>query len=97
MIPPIGQVRHGFKNHTSTGAISGAVYGNNQISCGGVSTTEWLVTQYKSSTSCSGAKVSGYTSAGLEWRFVGRQQPCQLIDRPETSVFEPLPALMSVL
>jgi hypothetical protein len=31
-----------------TGLVSGLVYGNNQISCGNIQSTEWIVTQYKS-------------------------------------------------
>jgi|SRR5271157_3424329 len=32
-----------------TGLISGNVYGNNQILCGNVQSTQWLVTEYKAS------------------------------------------------
>jgi hypothetical protein len=36
-----------LRANTTTGLIPGWVYGNNQISCGNVQSTQWLVTEYK--------------------------------------------------
>jgi hypothetical protein len=46
---PLTVVTSQFDLHANptTGLISGSVFGNNQILCGGVQSTEWLVTQYK--------------------------------------------------
>jgi hypothetical protein len=39
-----------------TGIISGSIYGNNEILCGNVESTQWLVTQYKSSNQKAGGR-----------------------------------------
>jgi hypothetical protein len=31
----------------TTGIVSGSVFGNNQISCGNIQSTEWIVQQFK--------------------------------------------------
>src|SRR5208282_3786366 len=36
-----------MRPNPTTGLISGSVYGNNQIACGTVTSTEWFVTEYK--------------------------------------------------
>lgn len=38
-----------MRPNPSTGVITGAVYGSDQISCGGINSTQWLVTEFKSS------------------------------------------------
>jgi hypothetical protein len=38
-----------LRANSTTGLISGWVYGNNQISCGNVQSSQWLVTEYKNS------------------------------------------------
>jgi hypothetical protein len=39
-----------MRPNLTTGVISGTVYGSNQILCGNVFSTQWLVTEYKSGT-----------------------------------------------
>ena len=46
---PLVVVPNQFDMHANptTGIIAGNIYGNNEILCGGVESTEWLVTVYK--------------------------------------------------
>jgi len=75
-----------YANQT-TGLISGSVYGNDQISCGGIQSTEWLVTEYK-------ARASNHKAR----RWPGRRWPsCRSVgaDRlfvPSDSQFLVLPS-----
>jgi hypothetical protein len=43
----------------STGIVSGAIFGNNQKSCGNIQSTEWIVQQYKATNQPSG--IAQYT------------------------------------
>lgn len=38
-----------MRPNPTTGLISGAIYGSEQILCGNVNSTQWLVTEYKAS------------------------------------------------
>jgi hypothetical protein len=47
-------MKWGGAAHSEHSRVFGSVYGKNQIFCGNVNSTEWLVTQYKSSGQVSG-------------------------------------------
>jgi hypothetical protein len=52
---PSAIVQQQFTMHAnSSGLVSGSIYGNNQISCGNVQSTEWIVQQFKASNQPSG-------------------------------------------
>jgi len=70
-----------MRPNPSTGLISGAVYGKNQIFCGNVTSTEWLVTTYKSSGQVSGTpQYYCLTSPGTFDPAV--TQPCSVTPPP---------------
>jgi hypothetical protein len=43
-----------MRPNPTTGLISGAIYGSDQILCGNVNSTQWLVTEYKASNQVGG-------------------------------------------
>src|SRR6266568_4618682 len=43
-----------MRPNPASGLISGVIFGNKQIACGGIQSTQWLVTQYKASNQISG-------------------------------------------
>ena len=49
-----------LKANPLTGLIAGSVYGNDQISCGGTQSTQWLVTEY----------IAGVRRRGLTTRLI---------------------------
>jgi len=65
--------------NTQTGVISGSVFGKDQIQCGGVNSTEWLVTQYKASGQKSGIPQYYCLSTGQSFN-PATAEPC--IDPP---------------
>jgi hypothetical protein len=67
-----------------TGMISGSVYGNDQISCGGTQSTEWLVTEYKSSNQVSGTPQYYCLTSGETFN-PALTQPCTVIPPPPRS------------
>ena len=65
--------------NTQTGVISGSVFAKDQIQCGGVNSTEWLVTQYKASGQKSGIPQYYCLSSGQSFN-PATAEPC--IDPP---------------
>lgn len=65
--------------NTQTGVISGSVFAKDQIQCGGVNSTEWLVTQYKASGQKSGVPQYYCLSSGQSFN-PATAEPC--VDPP---------------
>jgi hypothetical protein len=62
---------------TSGATISGAVWGNNQILCGGVQSTQWIVTVYKS-TGQIGVQPQNYCLTAPGTFDPSSTQPCSI-------------------
>jgi len=65
----------------NTGVISGSIYGADQIFCGNVNSTEWLVTQFKASNQASGIPQYYCLNTGDTFN-PATSQPCQLPPLP---------------
>ena len=66
-----------IRPNPTTGIIIGAVYGSNQILCGNVFSTQWLVTEYKSGTT-KGGTPQYYCLTSPETFNPAVNQPCVL-------------------
>jgi hypothetical protein len=76
-------VQQQFDIHANpvTGIITGTVYGNNQLTCGNVLSTQWLVTEYKA-TNQAGGLPQYYCLTSPGTFNPALTQPCQLPPPP---------------
>ena len=65
----------------STGLISGNIYGADQIFCGNINSTEWLVTQYKAGNQAGSVPQYYCLNTGDVFN-PATTQPCQLPPLP---------------
>ena len=80
---PQAIVSQSFDIHPNpaTGIISGVIFGANQISCGGVQSTQWQVTMYKASGQ-SGGQPQYYCLTSPGTFDPSLTQPCTVIPPP---------------
>ena len=74
---PSAIVQQQFTMHANgAGLVTGSVFGNNQISCGNVQSTEWIVQQFKATNQPSG--IAQYYCLNAPTTFnPSNAQPCQ--------------------
>lgn len=80
---PTAIVQQQFDIHAdqTTGLISGSIFGNNQIACGNVLSTQWLITNYKATNQAGGLPT--YYCLNSPGSFnPAINQPCQLPPPP---------------
>lgn len=70
-----------MRANPSTGVISGSVYGNDQILCGNIYSTQWIVTQFKASGQ-PGGQPQYYCLTGDTTFDPSVTQPCQIVPPP---------------
>jgi len=70
-----------MRANPTTGVISGSVYGNDQIECGNVLSTQWIVTEFKSSGQA-GGQPQYYCLTNGESFNPATTQVCQVVPPP---------------
>jgi hypothetical protein len=74
---PSAIVQQQFTMHANgAGLVSGSVFGNNQISCGNIQSTEWIVQQFKATNQPSGLPLYYCLNAPTTFNPTNAQ-PCQ--------------------
>lgn len=70
-----------MRANPTTGVISGSVYGNDQIECGNVLSTQWIVTEFKSSGQAGGQPQYYCLTSGQSFN-PATTQVCQVVPPP---------------
>jgi hypothetical protein len=70
-----------MRANPTTGVISGSVFGNDQILCGNVASTQWIVTEFKSSGQA-GGQPQYYCLTNGETFNPATTQVCQVVPPP---------------
>jgi hypothetical protein len=70
-----------MRPNPTTGLIAGSVYGQDQILCGNVNSTQWLVTEYKASNQAGGQPEYYCLTSGDTFN-PALTQPCTVIPPP---------------